>query len=125
MAFFLPNSIPIQYTHSYFLRLLFLLLPHIRSLCPAHLILLNLIILIITGEVTSYEAPHYAFFSALLQIHPSSAQYYPQHTVLKHSQSVFFFNTSTRNSVSHQCRITSKIISAIFDSRPEEKKFLG
>jgi hypothetical protein len=38
----------------------------IRATRPAHLILLDLIILIILDEDTSYEAPHYAIFSDLL-----------------------------------------------------------
>jgi hypothetical protein len=39
-----------------------------------HLILPDLIILIILANSTSYEAPHYAAFSNLLSLHPSSAQ---------------------------------------------------
>jgi hypothetical protein len=46
----------------------------IRATCPAH---------------TSYESPHYAVFSNLLSLHLSSAQYSPQHPVLKHPQSTF------------------------------------
>jgi hypothetical protein len=37
----------------------------LRATCPAPLILFDLIILIILGEDTSYEAPHYAVFSSL------------------------------------------------------------
>jgi hypothetical protein len=46
----------------------------IRATCPAHLILLDLIILIILRESTSYEVPHYAVFANLLSLHPSLVQ---------------------------------------------------
>jgi hypothetical protein len=42
--------------------------------CPIHLILLDLIILIIFGEDTIYEALHYAVFCNLLSLHLSSVQ---------------------------------------------------
>jgi hypothetical protein len=51
----------------------FLLFP-IRATCLTHLILLDLIVLIILGEDTSYEVPHYALFSNLLSTHLSSVQ---------------------------------------------------
>jgi hypothetical protein len=43
----------------------------LHATCLAHLILLDLIILIILGEEYNYEAPHYAVFSNLLSLHPS------------------------------------------------------
>jgi hypothetical protein len=43
----------------------------IRATCPAHLSLLNFIILV---KSTNYEAPRYAAFSILLLLHPSLAQ---------------------------------------------------
>jgi hypothetical protein len=42
--------------------------------CPAHIILLVLIILIICGENSRYEAPHYAVFASLQKIYLSSVK---------------------------------------------------
>jgi hypothetical protein len=59
-GFFLPEFPPISY-----------MLPS----SPAHLILLDLTILIIHGEkFSSYEAPHYIIFSNILSLHLSSVQ---------------------------------------------------
>jgi len=52
--------------------------------CPAHLILLNLITLILFGEIPNYEV----FFSLLTL--PLRPKYSPQHPVLKHPQTIFF-----------------------------------
>jgi hypothetical protein len=46
----------------------------IRVTCPVHLILLDLIILIILGKNTNYEAPHCAAFSTLLSLQLSLDQ---------------------------------------------------
>jgi hypothetical protein len=40
----------------------------VSAVCPAHLILFDLIILIMLGKGPSYEAPHYAFFRYRKQI---------------------------------------------------------
>jgi hypothetical protein len=46
----------------------------IRAKWPAHLILLDLIILLYLARSTSYEAPRYAVYSNLLSLHLSSVQ---------------------------------------------------
>jgi hypothetical protein len=43
----------------------------IRAIWIAHLVILDLIILITFNRRTSYEAPHYAIFSILLPLPPS------------------------------------------------------
>jgi hypothetical protein len=48
--------------------------PHTRSTYSAHLIFLDLIILIILAEEYNHEAPRYAVFPNLLILHPSCFQ---------------------------------------------------
>jgi hypothetical protein len=46
-------------------------------MCPAHLMFLDLMILIILAKSTSYEAPHYVAISNLSSLHLSLVQIFP------------------------------------------------
>jgi hypothetical protein len=50
----------------------------------------DLIILIMFGGRTNYEAPHYSIFSPSYHLFLLGSKYSPQHSVLRHSQSMFF-----------------------------------
>jgi hypothetical protein len=99
------------------------LLP-VRAICPAHLIVLGVIILIILGKSTSSGASHYAAFSELLSLNLSSAQLFSSapysqiHSVyvsLLMSEAMFHTHTEPQAKWSK--------LSKNEDSRREEKRF--
>jgi hypothetical protein len=59
----------------------------IRATCLTYFILLDLVIVIILGEVTNHATSGYVVFSTLLLLRH---KYFPQHPVPKHPQSMFF-----------------------------------
>jgi hypothetical protein len=77
-------------------------------MCPAHLILLDLMILIILGDKNGYEVPHYAAFSNLLTLHPSSVQIFSSTPCSQISSVYAPLNVRDQNSHPHET--TSKII---------------
>jgi hypothetical protein len=64
---------PVVYMHSFLI---------LRALCPAYLILLDLIFIIIPGEMHKCEVPHYVvsakFLSRLSSVQIPSSAYYSQ-----------------------------------------------
>jgi hypothetical protein len=95
---------------------------------PAHLILLDLGILIILVKSTSYEAPHYAVFSNLLSLHPSSVQLFSS-APCSQTPSVFVFALMSETKFHTHTEKKGKIIVlyilivTFLDSTQEDKMF--
>jgi hypothetical protein len=64
---------------------------HFSSLpaCQTHLILINLITLLLFGKEHNYKATHHTMFPVTCYFIPLSTKCSPQHSVLKHPQSMF------------------------------------
>jgi hypothetical protein len=58
-------------TSGFPVKIFYAFLNPLHAKCPTHLILLDLSIIIISGEEYNYGAPQYAVLSSLLTLHPS------------------------------------------------------
>jgi hypothetical protein len=77
-----------------------------RVTCPAHLIILGLITLIIFDEAFKFEAPHYAVFCNLLPLSPSWINIFLLSTLLSNVLCVL----RVRDKVSDPYKTSGKII---------------
>jgi hypothetical protein len=117
-----PTYVLVLLVVSFLLEFLF---SPICATCPAHLVILNLIILIILGEV--YMLWSYAVSSNLLSLHPLRPNTFLSN--LCSNTLSLCSSLNARGKVSHPYRIIDKIIVSyiiIFtclDSRREDKRF--
>jgi hypothetical protein len=80
----------------------------VRSTCPAHLILLDLIIPNARRRVQIMKLLIMQFSPTSFHVILLHAKYSPQHSVLKHHEYIFSLNITDQ--VSHPYRTTGKII---------------
>jgi hypothetical protein len=95
LQIFLPKPVCIPFlSHTYYM--------------PAHISLLDLIILMLFGEDYKYGAPHYMIFSSLYSFIPHRPKYPPQRPVVNNTLNLCSLNV--RDQVSHPYKTARKII---------------
>jgi hypothetical protein len=94
----------ILFTYSDYISLIFIIFL-VQEICPAHLIVMDLIILL---NITWRVQVMFLTFSLLLLRPLSLAQYCPQQAVLKHCHSTFFLKYVRQNSAHIQNNVHNK-----------------
>jgi hypothetical protein len=81
--------------------------------CPAHLILLDLVALILFSEEKNHEAPCYEIFSISCYFFSLKSEYIPQHFVSKYTYNLFSYLTAW-DSLSHPYKTTGEVMFFLF-----------